>query len=110
MSQNVITATQREIVYYACGGTGINLTRRYRENAQLESGISAKERFAYVDTSIANLHNVQADEVFKLEGVDGSGKDRSRNAAAVKQNLPSIMLQHQPGDMNVVIFSAGGGY
>lgn len=110
MSQQLIVPKTRSIRFVACGGTGINILRRHRENQTLEnSDIRAQEFFSYIDTSVANLHNVNAEEVFVLKDVDGSGKNRPANAAAIKAAIPSIMLQQPACDLNVVIFSAGGG-
>lgn len=100
----------RSIRYYACGGTGINLLRSHREAVVLKDELGvADELFSFIDTSFANLHNVEREETFTLKGVDGSGSDRPKNAAAIKKALPEIMLANPAGDMNVVIFSSAGG-
>lgn len=100
----------RTIRYYAAGGTGINLLRSHRESAVLSQEIGvAEELFSFIDTSFANLHNVERNETFTLKGVDGSGSDRPKNAAAIKKALPEIMLANPAADMNVVIFSSAGG-
>lgn len=105
-----IKAITRSIRYYACGGTGINLLRSHREAAVLQNELSvAHEHFSFIDTSLANLENVDTRETFTLKGVDGSGGDRRKNAEAMQKLLPQIMLDHEPTDMNVVIFSSAGG-
>lgn len=108
--QDILSPKVRSVRFYSAGGTGINLLRRYRENQPLERReIYADERYSYIDTSMANLRNVSLENVFILEGVDGSGSDRRRNAEAIQKAVPSILIAHPPADMNVVIFSASGG-
>lgn len=109
-SEEIIKPRTRTIRYYACGGTGINLLRSHRGDIVLKQDDgSAEELYTYIDTSFANLHNVVARETFTLKGLDGSGSDRPKNAAAIKAVMPQILLQHPPGDLNVFIFSASGG-
>lgn len=106
----ILNPKVRSVRFYSCGGTGINLLRRYRENQPLERrDIYAAEQYSYIDTSTANLRNVSLENVFILEGVDGSGSERRRNAEAIQKAVPSILIAHPPADMNIVIFSASGG-
>jgi hypothetical protein len=109
--EEVIKQRPRTIRYYACGGTGINLLRSHREDFVLGQGdlLAGQEFFSYIDTSFANLHNVPVSSTFTLKGVDGSGSDRPRNAAAIKKLLPDILLAHEPKDLNVFLFAASGG-
>lgn len=115
MSQQLIEAQVRNVRFYGCGGTGINILRRYREGKSLEGeAIRANELFSYIDTGIANLHNIVASEAYVVtssnpDHEDGAGKDRRAWAADIKAALPQIMLAHTPGDLNVVIFGTAGG-
>lgn len=105
----LITHKTRTLRFYAAGGTAINLLRAYIENRPQDLTLLADEKYSYIDTSIANLTNVKAEDVYRLQGVDGSGKDRPKNAAAIVDALPDILLNHPAADFNIVIFSAAGG-
>lgn len=110
LNADLIKPKTRSIMFYACGGTGINLLRSHREDLVLNvAEQNANEHFAYIDTSFANLHNVSAKDTFTLKGLDGSGSNRPKNAEAIMGVLPQILLAHEPKDMNVVLFSASGG-
>lgn len=111
---DLITATTRSVRFYACGGTAVNLLRGYRENQPTDKDVLAEEKYSYIDTSQANLVNVSLSDTYLLSKpdgskIDGSGGDRSKNAAIFKKALPDILLNHEPADLNVVIFSAAGG-
>jgi len=106
---DLIAARTRTLRFIACGGTAINLLRNYRDNKPKDSDALSEEHYSYVDTSIANLKGVSNDEVYLLQGVDGSGSDRPKNAKAIKTALPEIMVKHGAADFNIVIFSAAGG-
>ncbi len=107
-------ATQQrgDIRLYACGGAGINIGSNfegYRKHS--ESGMATID-VVYLDTSISNLKpNFPEDKVYLITGpgVDGSGKDRAKNAAAIIKHSPEILLKHKPGYVNVVVASASGG-
>lgn len=101
----------RTIRYYACGGTGINLLRSHLEDSVLGQSdpLLGLEHYTYIDTSFANLHNVATSDTYTLKGLDGSGSNRPKNAAAIKAILPQILLAHEPMDLNVFLFSASGG-
>lgn len=110
MTQQLIAPKVRTVRFYACGGAGTNILRAYRENQGLEFGDQrANEKYSFIDTSVANLHNADINETFLLKGADGSGSDRRKNGKAIYDLLPEILLQHEPGDFNVVVFSLSGG-
>ena len=106
---DLIQHRTRSLVFYGCGGTAINLLRAHRQDKPLHTNATSDERFVYVDTSIANLRDVSLEDAFIIEGCDGSGKDRPRNAKAVMEALPAILNKHKPGDTTVVVFSTAGG-
>lgn len=106
---STIELKHRSIQFIACGGAGINAIRRYRENHPHNQEALAAESYVYVDTSIANLEGVAADEAFLIEGADGSGSDRAKNAMAIKSAIPDLMMKYRPADVLVVVFSLAGG-
>lgn len=99
---------------YACGGAGINISSMFEEfRGQSDLGIASVE-VSYLDTSRSNLKPSMAEKnVFILgdvvENVDGSGKDRSSNSAAIQKHMAAILQAHRPGYVNVVVTSLSGG-
>jgi hypothetical protein len=106
---NLIQAQTRSLTFYAAGGTAVNLLRAHRSDTPKHTDAMADEKYCFIDTSIANLRDVSEADTFVLEGTDGSGSDRPRNAKAVMEAMPAILNQFKPGDTNIVIFSAAGG-
>ncbi len=95
---------------YCCGGFGINIGNTFMPAAgNIEPGF-AQVFPAFIDTSRSNLRsNVNPEDVFLLEDVDGSGKVRKENHQQISRTVKSIVQKHEPKDFNVVIFSASGG-
>ena len=87
---------------YAAGGAGINIAQR------LVVGLG--QEVVYVDTSSANKIE-RADEgcVHRIEGLDGSGKNRRLNQKPISGEIPKIMDKWPGADFNIVLFSSGGG-
>ena len=106
---DVINVKPRTIRMYACGGAAINQLRAYRDNHPADPEAHGDEKYSFIDTSFANLGGTSVSETFTLKDADGSGSDRRKNAALIKAALPEIMMNHQPGDFNIVIFSLSGG-
>lgn len=94
---------------YACGGAGINLTKEWAGDVQVEPGV-ANVKPCYVDTSRVNLiPGIDESNSYILPDLDGSGKVRRENNEAIFSEVPRILLDHAPTEFNVVIFSASGG-
>ncbi len=94
---------------FACGGGGINIASKFAGNMPLRAGI-ADIRTVLVDTSRSNLHGLPADiEAFILPDLDGSGKVRSHNVEPIAKVIPRLLVQHEPGDLNLVVYTASGG-
>lgn len=94
---------------FGCGGCGITWADMVSKQAQ-QVGRAVPE-IIYVDTSKSNLDdkNVVDAKTFLLSDVDGSGKVRRDNSEAIMQKVGDLLMQHQPADLNIVLFSAGGG-
>lgn len=93
---------------YGAGGCGINLASKIGTR-QAEVGLAGTD-VVYVDTSLSNLRKQsEADKVYVLEGVDGSGKIRRENSGAIADAIGDLLLAHRPHDLNIVMFSASGG-
>lgn len=97
-----------KMVIYGCGGAGVNATLPYH-NVDAEPG-QAEIRTGFVDTSRSNLRDgINDDDIFILEDVDGSGKIRSENHQQISGIIKQVLVKIEPGDFNVVVFSASGG-
>lgn len=94
---------------YAAGGCGINIVSKVQKSLKKEPG-TVETSTVYIDTSRSNISpNIQANSIYLLEGLDGSGKKRDSNYNAINEVSKDILLQHKPADINVVVHSASGG-
>jgi len=96
---------------YALGGLGINIGSQLLKFVGKEHKGYAKLEICFVDTSGSNLidKDIDDDLVYLLDGVDGSGKKRSQNYAAMVDITNEILHRFKPGDVNIVLHSASGG-
>lgn len=93
---------------YGCGGMGINVASYFQDAGDEPN--CAQVLPAYLDTSRSNLREDFAeDQVFVLDNVDGSGKVRKENHEEIANVVPQILLNIEPTEFNVVVFSASGG-
>lgn len=93
---------------YGCGGCGINLANHFSHDA--EDDFCANIKPAFIDTSHSNLsEDVDPEAVYLMDGLDGSGKVRRENHEEISNSIKHILLQVEPGDFNIVIFSGSGG-
>lgn len=103
-----MNAESGKLRIYGCGGAGVNLVEQFEE-AQKEPNC-AEILPCYVDTSRSNLTGrIKENRVFILDNVDGSGKVRKENHQEISNVIKKVLLQFEPGDLNVVVFSASGG-
>lgn len=95
---------------YACGGFGINIVSQFEPAVgNLEPG-HALAWPVYIDTSGSNFKaGISADRIYRLDDVDGAGKIRKEHHVEITRNIRSILQDHAPMDLNVVVFSASGG-
>lgn len=94
---------------FGCGGGGINLVSYF--SGELKDSLGFANLLpAYIDTSRSNLkQGIKPEQVFVLEGADGSGKVRKENHEEIAKMVPRILKDHVPTDFNVVVFTASGG-
>jgi len=86
---------------YAAGGCGINL------GSQLQYPTA---EVCFIDTSGSNLSDrVDESAVHTIKGIDGSGKNRRENYEPIIGEVDTVVDRFQPGDFNLVLFSASGG-
>ncbi|BAW19276.1 hypothetical protein [Ralstonia phage RP31] len=111
MEQNQAQVAERgNIKLYACGGAGINIGSNFEGfRGHIEAGM-AEVDVVYFDTSRSNLKpSMPADKIYLVPDVDGSGKERRQNAAAIMKGAKEMLQKHRPGYANVVLSSASGG-
>lgn len=99
------------LAIYGCGGTGANIA-----NMQTVTGQSAgfpTTTITIVDTSNSNvIKPTQTAPNIKtkvLPGVSGTGKNRRYSAGIVAPHIDKLLIDHPPGDFNIVVFGASGG-
>ncbi|UQT02890.1 tubulin-like protein [Serratia phage vB_SmaS-Totoro] len=99
--------TRNSVSIYGCGGAGIDLVNRLL--GQDLSGL-AYVNAAFVDSSKSNFNGrYDPKTCYVLEGVDGSGKERSVNYPLIARAVDDVLLSHKPSDLNILVFSASGG-
>lgn len=111
--------TRNKLRIYGCGGCGINLAKPYlfghHDEALLDETRYADIQTTLIDTSYSNLGEVADKEVWKKDivivndGTEGSGSLRSENLQAIRSHIKDILINHEPGDINVILYSTSGG-
>lgn len=104
---------QGQVRVYACGGCGINIASSLEKYREQVDNAAAKLYLSYIDTSKSNLarirHKIDEENIYVIDGLDGSGKIRAENYQAILQHSKDILQAHKPMDLNIVISSAAGG-
>ena len=101
---------------YSCGGGGINIGHIY-SNQAMPNEAAAIVKTTFLDTSDSNIRkkDLPSDEVYLIKNLkrdnetDGAGKVRAEHAEAIVKEVPKILVEHKPEDLNVVVFTGGGG-
>lgn len=98
---------------YGAGGAATNILSEFIKAAGQPSPGFAMMDLAFIDTSLSNARGNTQDKFYKIDGVsaviDGAGKDRSAHHPVISASIPDFLHQHPPGDLNIVVHSAGGG-
>jgi hypothetical protein len=75
-----------------------------------EDNIYADLNTVFIDTSKSNLHNkISEEQVYLIDGVDGSGQVRKENHAVISERVRDILQTFKPVDLNLVLSSLSGG-
>jgi hypothetical protein len=102
------TSNKGTIRLYGAGGAGINCISIFNNVEEVPG--CAKILTSYIDTSRSNIRpEFKEEDCYLLKGVDGSGKIRRENHREISESIKQILLEHKPGDFNVVVSSASGG-
>lgn len=105
-----VATSKGRVVCYMAGGTGINIAKVLTEQfKKLDMNLAADMEVVLIDTSESNLGPNGAANTYLLKGLDGSGKIRKENHTQISRSALSILEKHQPGDLNIVVSSLGGG-
>jgi hypothetical protein len=109
-NQNNAGPIRGMIKLYACGGAGINIGSTFEHyRGHVEPGMAEIDT-VYMDTSRSNLKpGLPEDKIYILPEVDGSGKERRQNSAAILKSVKEMLQKHRPGYVNVILSSASGG-
>lgn len=96
---------------YCVGGAGCNIGRMLAKHNGSPADGFAEIKTIFVDSSDSNLRDgsVARDQVYLVEGLDGSGKVRSSNYTHFREAAKEILHTFKPESVNVIITSAGGG-
>lgn len=95
----------KRVAIYGCGGAGINLLAELMESNRTNLADFSP---AFIDSS-DSMSRAPAEHFYRLQNVDGAGKIRKDIANPVDRELPSILMNHPLADLNLIIFSMGGG-
>lgn len=107
MSTGLSSRPVGKVRIFACGGGGINLGKEYIKSGH--TGDVADVQVAFVDTSDSNLDDALVDNCWLFKDLDGSGKIRNSNDKVIAKAVPDILRKFEPGDLNIVVFTASGG-
>lgn len=111
--------TRNELRIYGCGGCGINLAKPYlfghHDESLLDETRYADIKVSLIDTSYSNLSELMDKDTWKKDiaivndGTEGSGSLRSENLQAIRSHIKDILINHEPGDINIILYSTSGG-
>jgi hypothetical protein len=95
---------------YCAGGAGLNIGKQFAKmNGRSTEGYAQIDS-VFIDTSRSNISpEIPGEQIYLVPELDGSGKRRATNYAAISEAANEILHSHRPGDINVVMHSAGGG-
>lgn len=100
---------KKQIRIYGCGGAGSNISNMMMERPAHDR--SAELIPSIIDTSRSNLSKARIDEAntYLVNGLDGSGKVRAENHQEINKTIKQILVELEPTEFNIVVFSASGG-
>lgn len=100
------------VLLLGAGGAATNVISTHYGISAAPGFANIKTRFA--DTSLSNIRDkvgsqIKEDDIYIVDGVDGSGKARSMNGSEIMKNIKPILHKFKPEDFNILVFSASGG-
>lgn len=98
------------IKLFCCGGAATNVGSHFVKYNNEKSPGFAKIETVFIDTSRSNLgSDIPQESIYLVDGVDGSGKKRISNYAAIAECSKEILHQFKPAGVNIVMHSLSGG-
>lgn len=107
----MINSNKNTVRIYACGGCATNVASTLESSRKTSVTGFSKYELCYVDTSKSNMFkkNLNEEDVFVFNDVDGSGKIRKENHKVIAENTKAILQKFKPETFNIVVSSASGG-
>lgn len=95
---------------YFCGGAGANLSEKLKTALLKFNRNGMADMTSYViDTSESNMHGTTRENTYIYKGLDGFGKKRNEDPAAIKKKIPEILANFEPQEFNIVVAGLAGG-
>lgn len=95
---------------YCMGGCGVNIGLNFLKYAGRSDPGFAEINPYFIDASRSNVgKDIPDDMMYLVDGLDGSGKRRDSNYAALSECSREILHKFKPSDINVVLHGTGGG-
>lgn len=105
--------TNKKIGIYGCGGGGTNLLALTEKKIKSENlgKIYSPYTAVYIDSSESNFDDLipEGAEKYRIDGMDGAGKNRDEMLEAARREAPNILFKYPSHDVNILVCSAGGG-
>lgn len=96
----------QDLVIWACGGTGINVSAEIKANPLTQALKDA--HVVGLDSSDANDGSDQF-TIHRIAGLNGAGKDASKIMDKVRPFVKATIAKEKPGDHNIVVVNISGG-
>lgn len=96
----------KDLVLWACGGTGINVSAQIKTKPMTQSLKDAA--VIGIDSSDAN-DSSDLFEIHRIAGLQGAGKDANKIMDKVRPFVKALVASEKPGDHNIVVVNISGG-
>ena len=107
----MINSNKNTVRIFGCGGMATNAIHSLESSRKAAVTGFANYELCYIDTSKSNMFkkNLNVDDVFVFNDIDGSGKIRKENHKVIAENAKAILQKFKPTTFNIVVSSASGG-
>lgn len=110
-TKSTFKTTAASMNIYCCGGAGVNMGFLLKNAEFFKTEGYANVNIVFIDTSLSNMRGreVSAEELYIIDGRDGSGGLRTENNKSIAQTMDDLLLRHPAARYNIVISSVSGG-